>query len=113
MQAIREFRDGIKYVTKYMTKMQQESKTQTLTLALWLFKKRTFAVSGDFLESLKTTIKTLKGNRLVQIDLQGAKLSLNVEYIFIGIFHAKKLGIDGNDWWKIIADRAVLNEILT
>ena len=49
----------------------------------------------------------------MQIDLQGAKLSLNVEYIFIGIFHAKKLGIDGNDWWKIIADRAVLNEILT
>jgi hypothetical protein len=33
-------------------------KSQTLTLALcWLFKKRSFAVSGDFQEAIYTVLK--------------------------------------------------------
>lgn len=34
VQAIREFREGIRYVTKYLTKAREGSQTQNLTLAL-------------------------------------------------------------------------------
>lgn len=113
VQAIRELREGVKYVTKYLTKTKHESQTQSLTLALcWLFRKRSFAVSGDFLESLKIEMKKLRANSFVQTDLQGAEMSLKVEYLFIGIFHAKRLGIDRNEWWKVIIDKEVLREIL-
>ncbi|MHA2428062.1 MAG: rolling circle replication-associated protein [Candidatus Hermodarchaeia archaeon] len=112
VQAVSKIKEGIKYVTKYLTKTRHESQTQRLTLALcWLFRKRSFAVSGDFLEQLKTSIKK-PVIRLVQIDLHGVEVRLKVEWIFIGIFPAKKLGIDRNEWWKVITDRGVLSEIL-
>lgn len=113
IQAIRELKEGIRYVTKYLTKTLNESQTQNLTLALcWLFRKRSFAVSGDFLESLKLELISFRINHLVQTDLQGFEISLNVEFIFIGIFSAKKLGIDLNEWRKVITDKKVLSEIL-
>ena len=85
VQAVRKIKEDIKYVTKYLTKTRHESQTQSLTLALcWLFRKRSFAVNGDFLESL-TTSKRKRDNRLVQIDLQGVEIRLKVEFIFIGI----------------------------
>ena len=113
VQAIRELKEGIRYVTKYLRKTKNEHQTQNLTISLcWLYGKRIFAVSGDFLESLKTEIKNRRVRQVIQMDLQGVAISLKVEYVFIGIFHAKRLGIDGNEWWKTITDREVLNDIL-
>ncbi len=115
VQAIRELREGIRYVTKYLTKtkIKSEKKAQNLTLALcWLFRKRTFAVSGDFLESLKNKLKSLYVSRLVQTDLQGAKMSPSVDWIFIDIFPAKRLGIDFDEWRKVITDKEVLSGML-
>jgi len=43
----------------------------------------------------------------------GEEVTLNVVWVFIGIFSATKLGITHNEWWKTITDREVLNEILT
>lgn len=57
--------------------------------------------------------KTKRSSALVQIDLQGVEINLKVEGVFIGIFSAKSLGIDQNEWRKTITDREVLNEILT
>jgi hypothetical protein len=48
----------------------------------------------------------------VQTDLLGNKLQLKVEWIFIGIFSASKLGIDRNEWWKVIVNKEILNNIL-
>jgi len=111
VQAIGELKEGIRYITKYLTKTKNESKIQDLTLALcWLFRKRSYAVSGDFLESLKTSIKQTK--KFVQTDLQGVEMHLKIEYLFIGIFHAKRLAIDCNEWRKVITDKKVLREIL-
>jgi hypothetical protein len=57
VQAIRQFREGVRYVTKYLTKTKRESKTQVLTLALcWLFRKRSFAISGDMQEVIESSI---------------------------------------------------------
>ena len=80
VQAIREMKEGIRYVIKY------------LTLALcWLFRKRSFAISGDF---HKLIVAKTKKSITLQIDLQGVEICLKVECIFIGIFSAKRLGID-------------------
>jgi len=40
------------------------------------------------------------------------EINLEVEWVFIGIFTAKRLGIDYNEWRKIIVDKEILNEIL-
>ena len=108
--------EGITYVTKYMTK--SKSSLQTLTLALcWLFKKRSFAISGDFYSSYNDMIHEQKRSMIVQTDLAGGIVSLQIVWVKIGekgeLFSAKKLGIDHNEWRKTITDRAVLNEILT
>lgn len=111
VQAIRKITEGIRYVTKYLTKLRKESQTQNLTLALcWLFRKHSFAISGDF--HILIVTKT-KSSILVQVDLQGVEIRLNVEYIFVGIFSAKRLGIDRNEWWKVITDKEVLCDILS
>ena len=113
VQALREIRDGVKYVTKYLTKTKKESPTQNLTLALcWLFRKRSFAVSGDLYELLQEEIHKTKKGVFVQVDLQGSEISLGIQWILIGVFSAKRLGIDRNEWRKTITDKKVLSEIL-
>lgn len=112
VQAVRKMREGITYISKYLTKTRNETRTQVLTLALcWLFRKRSFAVSGDFRELVYAMIDTK--HRLVQTDLFGHEVELKVAWVFIGIFSADKLGITGNAWRKTIADRVILNEVLT
>jgi hypothetical protein len=57
VQAVRKFREGVRYVPKYLTKTKNDSKTQVLTLALcWLFRKRSFAISGDMQEVIEISI---------------------------------------------------------
>ena len=88
VQAIRRFRVGLRYVTKYLTKTKNVSETQVLTLALcWLFRKRSFAVSGDFHQILYAIIETK--HRLIQTDLFGHEVELKVVWVFIGIFSAE------------------------
>ena len=111
VQAIRKFREGMRYVTKYLTKTKNESKTQVLTLALcWLFRKRSFAISGDLHEVMQISIGHGQMN---QTNLMGDEVSLNVVWVFIGIFSAEKLGITLNEWRKTITDREILDEILS
>jgi len=111
VQAIRKFREGVRYVTKYLTKTKNESKTQILTLALcWLFRKRSFAISGDLHEVMEISIGR---GQMIQTNLMGEEIILNVVWVFIGIFSAEKLGITCNEWRKTITDRQILNEILT
>ena len=110
VQDVQKLKKGIKYITKYLSKYT--AKSQTLTIALcWLFRKRSFAVSGDFHEILYAMIETR--HRLIQTDLFGHEIELKVVWVFIGIFPAEKLGITRNEWRKTITDRQILNEILT
>ena len=115
VEAVRKMGEGISYIRKYLRKSGHQ--LQTLTLALcWLFKKRSFAVSGDFYSSYKDMIHEQKKSTIVQTDLVGGIMSLNVVWVKIGekgeLFSAKKLGIDLNEWRKVITDRKVLSKIL-
>ena len=56
---------------------------------------------------------SINHRRMIQTNLMGKEVIINVVWVFIGIFSAKKLGITRNEWWKTITDREVLNEILT
>ena len=101
----------MRYVTKYLMKTKNESKTQVLTLALcWLFRKRSFAISGDLHEVMQISIGHGQMN---QTNLMGDEVSLNVVWVFIGIFSAEKLGITLNEWRKTITDREILDEIFS
>ena len=101
----------MKYVTKYLTKTKNDSKTQVLTLALcWLFRKRSFAISGDMQEVMKISIGH---GQMIQTNLRGEEVIQNMVLVFIGIFSAEKLGITINESRRTITDRAVFNEILT
>ncbi|MCJ7635100.1 hypothetical protein MUP77_22255 [Candidatus Bathyarchaeota archaeon] len=96
VQAIRKMREGIGYVTKYMTKTRYESEKQILTLALcWIFEKRSFAVSGDLYEVIYTLIKIRK---MVQTDLFSNPIALDCKWILIGIYSAELLDINPSTW---------------
>jgi len=111
VQAVRKMKEGIKYIIKYLSKTKYAIQSQILTLALcWLFKKRSFAVSGDFQEAIYAIINVQY--RIIQTDLFCNIIDLKVVWVFIGIFSASKLGIDHNEWRKVIMDREILNEIL-
>jgi hypothetical protein len=97
VQAVRKLREGIKYVLKYLSKNKYMVKSQTLTLALcWLFKKRSFALSGDFHETVYTVLNIRF--RFVQADLFGNKVISRVEWVLIGIYSAELLGVDPSVW---------------
>lgn len=82
--------------------------SQTLTLALcWLFRKRSFAVCGDFHELILAITKTKM--RLIQTDHFGSKIDRRVKWVFIGIFPASTLGIKHKRWRKVITDRKILS----
>jgi hypothetical protein len=70
------------------------------------------AVSGDLYELLQEEIKKSRKGILVQVDLQGIAIDLGVRWILVGIFSAKRLGIDCNEWRKTITDKKILSEIL-
>ena len=67
-----------------MSKSKYPSRTQTLTLALcWLFKKRSFAVSGDF-QDLIVVLLNPKWKKFLQVDLLGSLIT-NVKWLFVGV----------------------------
>ena len=104
-------REGIKYVTKYLSKSNAESQTYVLTFALcWLFRKRSFAVSGDLYDVIQASTGR---RRMIQMNLMGEEVALHVVWVFIGIFSAETLRITHNEWRKTITDKTILNKILT
>lgn len=97
-----------KYVTKYITKDIKNNdfdKKALLTLSmLWLFNKRSYAISSDFakqVEFLKSLKKDLRLDRHMynssQLTLESEKVT-KIEYIFLGIYSKKDLRIDNNTW---------------
>lgn len=99
VQTVRKLKKGIRYITKYLSKYTAQS--QTLTLALcWLFKKRSFAVSGNFYETIYVVRKFRK--TFIQIDLVGNTLKVKVEWVIFGIYSANFLGVNPSKWSSLI-----------
>ncbi|MDQ1280623.1 MAG: hypothetical protein QG670_1886, partial [Thermoproteota archaeon] len=56
---------------------------------------------------------SINHRQLIQTNLMGEEVNINLRWVFIEIFSAEKLGVTRNEWRKTITDRNVLSEILT
>jgi hypothetical protein len=65
----------------------------------WIFRKRSFSVSGDFREKIHDLISTLHNSKMLngQKDLDGAMIEEWV-YTFLGIWSGSDLGIPSFIW---------------
>jgi len=68
-------------------------------------------VSGDFHDTIYAILKIQY--RSFQTDIDGNDVNLMVEWVYIGFFSASRLGIDHDEWRKVIIDREILNEMLS
>jgi len=71
----------------------------------WLFRKRSFSVSGDFREHLHDLISHLHNSNMErrQVDLLGNVVTV-WEYTFLGVFSGSELGIPGGIWVKALEE---------
>jgi len=74
----------------------------------WLFRKRSFSVSGDFREKLHDLISHLHNSNMErrQVDLFG-NVVMEWEYEFLGVFSGSELGIPGGIWVKALEEAEV------
>ena len=103
VRAIRTFAGSLHYVTKYLTKSYYEDPAlkdldrsiRQLTLAMcWLFRKKSFAMSKDLLESIRLLCVGEISKRWGQMTLD----NLEVTWVFLGVFSAEELGIHDVCW---------------
>jgi len=98
VQAIQKVNEGIKYITKYLSKSQYEAKSQILTLTLcWIFRKRFFAVSGDFHSIIYAKLKI--SSQFIQTNRFGNEIISRAKWVLIGIYSADLLGIISSVWF--------------
>ena len=106
IQAI-EDTNRLKYIFKYILKEQtkpQEQKKQIQTLAmLWLFRKRSFSISGDFIDELYS-LSSLPNDDLSESERLDPIMH-NSNWEFVGIFTASELGITDVTKFTIIFDK--------
>jgi len=122
--AVRTVRGALNYAVRYVTRvidddvdegsvdddnrnMAYDGKMNDLDMALmWLFRKRGYAISGDFRSALIEFIADLRNSdkkTLVQMALDGSKAEeLEVWYRWLGVFGALELGITHNEWFKFL-----------
>jgi hypothetical protein len=118
--AVRTVRGALNYARRYLTRsvdgstsseaprhMVYDGKMTDLDMALmWLFKKRSYAISGDFRIALHDLIVNLRNSDkkiLVQMALDGSKTEAKeVWYRWLGVFGSEELGIKHNEWFKFL-----------
>ena len=77
----------------------------------WIFRKRSFSVSGDFREVLSDLISHLHNSNMdMQVDLEGSMVK-EWEYVFLGVFTGEELGIPPFIWVKEL-DKGLVTELL-
>jgi len=102
IQAISSTRKLFNYMRKYQTKtlMSSDSPKGTRTMAfLWLHRKRSFSVSGDFRAALSDLIRLLHNSRreLRQTRLDGS-IEASTVWEFCGVFSGEELDHHGERW---------------
>ena len=118
--AVRTVRGALNYARRYLTRsvegsasseaprhMAHGGKMNDLDMALmWLFRKRGYAISGDFKTALHDLISNLRNSdkkTLVQMALDGSQIpEKEVWYRWLGVFGALELGITHNEWFKVL-----------
>lgn len=123
IRAVRNLKHAIRYIVKYLKKLNgnlKEAKPENYYKALltqglqWLYNKRAYAVSGDFLRVLKqehARLESMKHNsnllklsdgtrgKVVGYDLLGQPILKKFKFTFLGSYAWNNLVICGN-WAK-------------
>ena len=95
VQAVANLKRAVSYIIKYITK-ELFSENAILTRAmLWLFKKRSFSVSKDFISGLKRLDFNMHNSH--QVSLTGESVT-KIVWHFIGIYSKSELKINENEW---------------
>jgi len=102
VQAISSTRKLFNYMRKYQTKtlMASDSPKGVRTMSiLWLNRKRSFSVSGDFRARISDLIRTLHNSKMVfaQARLDGSLQEPSV-WEFVGVFSGEELSYHGEGW---------------
>jgi hypothetical protein len=99
--ALSNTRGGLRYVFKYMAKSYtdtpsiKEERTQAL---MWAFHKRSYSVSGDFLDLIRT-LSNSNTKELIQVDLFLIPVPNHIKWRLIGFYR----GYLGDKWWREIS----------
>lgn len=117
--AVRSVRGALKYCKRYISRKNMESSeaqpiyangsARDLDMALmWLFRKRSYAVSGEFRSALSDLIASKRNSKeicMAQTLLDGSMApNLEVWYRWLGVFTLKDLEIEGDppDWLIVL-----------
>ena len=102
IQAISSTKKLFNYMRKYQTKtlMASDSPKGVRTMSLlWLHRKRSFSVSGDFRARISDLIRALHNSNMVscQARLDGSLQEPSV-WEFVGVFSGQELAYHGEGW---------------
>lgn len=99
VRAVRTYSSVVRYLQKRIvqgTDKDGDCDAGDLTMALmWIFRKRSFAVSRDLQEELADLIRALHKSKS-QSRLDGG--FVEELWIWLGVFSASELGLDGSLW---------------
>lgn len=98
VEAVRTYRTVVRYLQKRVVKGTDKSDEDAgdLTMALmWLFRKRSFAISRDLAHKLADLIVTLRKSKH-QATLTGG--FVEEKWVWLGVFSASELGLTGLEW---------------
>ena len=110
VRAVANLKRAVSYIMKYITK-ELFSENAILTRAmLWLFRKRSFSVSKDFISRLKRLDKVAMHNSH-QVSLTGERVTAIVWH-FLGIFSKEELKINKSEW-NIQIPNEIVHDLLT
>lgn len=112
--AVHSLRGALSYCKRYLTReisrganvalpMYEGGSQSCQGLALmWIFRKRSFAVSGRFRSMLADSIRALHNSKSLQgqYDLQGAKIPSC--WLSLGVHSAEELDIDPRKWFHVL-----------
>jgi hypothetical protein len=111
VQAMSSSKKLFNYMRKYQTKtlMASDSPKGVRTMSmLWLNRKRSFSVSGDFRRQLSDLIRTL---HISKTEIRQARLDGSLEdasvWEFVGVFSGQELGIRPGAWTSRLDAHAV------
>jgi hypothetical protein len=103
VRAARTYGAVVRYIRKRVyhgTDKADNVDAGDLTLALmWLFRKRSFAISKDLLKQLSDLIGDLHNSKL-QAKLTGGYLEET--WVWIGVYSASELGLSGLEWSVVL-----------
>lgn len=100
VQAMHSWKGAVHYVGKYILKQLVHEEygdpniqnKQLLTLSLcWIFRKQSYSMSRDFVD-LMQTLHNSKFSR-IQLTLEGVPVDESVDWVHLGVFSYKELGI--------------------